>query len=158
MKKNDPLRDQVAKFLDWGEAHVDFDTAVKGIPTKLRGVRPRGVPYSLWQIVEHIRLAQEDILDFCVNPKYRAKKWPADYWPSAPKPPNSRAWAASVAAVRRDRRKVERLARNSRVDLHAKIPHGKGQTYLREILLVADHEAYHVGEIVLLRRMLGIWK
>jgi hypothetical protein len=156
--RRDPLRRYLVTLLDWGDAHVTFDAAVKGIPAKLRGVKAKGLPYSLWQLVEHIRLAQKDILDFCRNPNYRSGTWPDDYWPKKPAPPNSRSWQRSLAAFRRDRRAVERLAANLRLNLHAKIPHGDGQTYLREILLVADHNAFHVGEIVVVGPHLGAWK
>ncbi len=158
MKKPDPLRAQLVKLLSSAEAHVDFDRAVKGVPVKLRGMRPKGLPYSLWQLLEHIRLAQWDILDFCRNPKYKHKKWPDDYWPKKPAPPSAGAWSKSVASFRADRRAFERLISNGRRNLNAKIPHGTGQTYLREALLEADHAAYHIGEIVAVRRLLGIWK
>ena len=158
MKKPDPLRAQLVKLLSSGEAHVDFDRAVKGIPVKLRGVRPKGLPYSLWQLLEHLRLAQRDILDFCRNPRYRAPKWPDDYWPAKPVPPTARAWGRSVAAFRADRRAFARLISRPSLDPYANIPHGDGQTYLREILLAADHAAFHLGEIVAVRRLLGAWK
>ena len=158
MKEKDPLRDQLVRILGWGQAHVDFDEAVRGVPVALRGTRPKGLPYSLWQLLEHLRLAQEDILDFCRNPRYRPRKWPEDYWPKKPAPPSARSWAKSIADFRRDRRALDRFFSNPRLDLHAKVPHGDGQTYLREILLVADHNAFHVGEIVIVRRLLGIWK
>ena len=151
------LRAQLAKFLEWEEAHVGFDTAVKGIPPRLRGIVPDGWEYSAWQLVEHLRIAQADILEFCVNPKYKAKKWPDDYWPKSPVPPSGAAWIASISEFRRDRKTFERLAADTKIDLLAAIPHGTAQTYLREILLVADHTSYHVGQIVALRRQLGIW-
>lgn len=157
-KQNDALREQLVRLLDSKEAHAGFDAAVKSVPAALRGVRPKGLPYSLWQLLEHLRLAQRDILDFCRNPKYAAKKWPDDYWPKSPKPPSPGAWQKSVAAFRADRRAFQRLAAKSSLDLFAKIPHGSGQTYLREILLAADHAAYHVGEMVAVRRLLGAWK
>ncbi len=157
MAANDKLRKQVAALLGWSDAHVDFDTAVNGIPPGLRGVRPRALPYSLWQLLEHLRLAQRDILDFCTNPNYEARAWPDDYWPRAPKPPTAGAWQKSIAAFRADRRKLERLVADPALDLYAKIPHGDGQTYLREFLLAADHSAFHVGEIVIVRRLLGAW-
>jgi uncharacterized damage-inducible protein DinB len=152
------LRGQLAKLLDWEEAHVGFDTAVKGIPPRMRGVVPDGWEYSAWQLVEHLRIAQADILDFCVNAKYKAKKWPDDYWPRSPAPPNGAAWTNSIAQFRRDRKAFQRLAANPSIQLVAAIPHGTDQTYLREILLAADHTSYHVGQIVALRRQLGIWK
>ena len=158
MKKRDPVRDQLVKLLSWGDAHVDFDAAVRGIPAKLLGVKPKGLPYSPWQLLEHMRLAQRDILDFCRDPSYRAPKWPEDYWPKKPAPPSARSWGRSVAAFRADRRALARLAANRSVNLAARIPHGEGQTYLREIVLAADHAAYHLGEMVAVRRLLGAWK
>ena len=151
------LRDQLAALLDWKDAHADFDAAVRDFPKALRGKRPQGLPWSAWQQIEHIRLAQRDILDFCVDSRYQEKKWPEDYWPKKPAPPSELAWTKSIAAIRRDRASFQKLARNPKVDLFARIPHGKGQTYLRELLLTADHTAYHVGEIVTLRRLLGCW-
>ena len=150
------LRTQLAKLLDWHEAHVTFDKAVDGIPPAARGRTPQGAPHSPWQIVEHIRLAQQDILDFSVNSAYEEKKWPDDYWPAAA-PPNDAAWEEAIAACRRDRDALKALVRDPRTDLFATIPHGSGQTYLREVLLVADHTAYHVGQLVIVRRLLGVW-
>jgi hypothetical protein len=158
MESTDPLRLQLQKLLDWQDAHVPFDTAIAGIPPELRGARPPEIPYSPWQLLEHLRRTQYDILDFCQNPNYVERKWPDDYWPETVAPPNAQAWADSVAAFTRDREALKRLCVESSIDLFAQIPHGDGQTYLREILLVADHNAYHVGELVLLRRHLGIWK
>jgi uncharacterized damage-inducible protein DinB len=158
MADDKALRAQLAKFLDWEEAHVGFDTAVKGIPPRMRGVVPAGWEYSAWQLLEHLRLAQADIFDFCVNAKYKAKKWPDAYWPKAPAPPNGAAWAKSIAEFRRDRKAFQRLAASTKIELLAAIPHGTDQTYLREFLLAADHTSYHVGQIVALRRQLGIWK
>ncbi|HTI39416.1 MAG TPA: DinB family protein [Vicinamibacterales bacterium] len=152
------MREQLADALDWGEAHADFDRAVDRFPVALRGRRVKGLPYSAWQILEHLRLAQHDMLDFATNARYAPMKWPDDYWPKAPAPPTARAWNASVAAFRKDRRALKRLAANPRLDLSARIPHGDGQTYIREILLALDHNAYHVGELIVLRRLLGAWK
>jgi uncharacterized damage-inducible protein DinB len=151
------IREHVAALLDWEQAHVGFGTAVKGISAKMRGIVPTGWDYSAWQLVEHIRIAQADILEFCVNPKYKEKKWPDDYWPKSAAPRNAAAWTASQAQIRRDLKALQRLAGNPTIDLTARIPHGTGQTYLRELLLIADHTAYHVGQIVALRRQLGIW-
>ena len=151
------LRAQLVKLLDFEEAHVGFDRAVKGIPVRLRGKVPAGVEHSLWQLVEHLRIAQADILEFCRTAKYQEKKWPDDYWPASPAPRGASAWTQSIAAYRRDRKAFQRLAANPKVDLFSAIPHGTGQTYLREILLVADHDAYHIGQLVSLRRRLGIW-
>jgi uncharacterized damage-inducible protein DinB len=151
------MRQQLAAALDWGQAHADFDRAVDRFPVALRGRKVRGLPYSAWQILEHLRIAQEDLLDFAINPRYASKKWPQDYWPADPEPPNARAWNASIAAFRKDRKALQRLATDKRITLDAKIPHGTGQTYLREILLAIDHNAYHVGELIVLRRLLGAW-
>ena len=152
------MRTELARALDWGEAHADFDAAVKDFPAALRGTVVQGLPYSAWQILEHLRLAQHDILDFSRNAKYAEMKWPDDYWPASPEPPDDKAWEKSVAAFRRDRKAVQKMAADPKVKLDKRIPHGKGQTYLREILLVLDHNAYHVGELVMLRRLLGAWK
>jgi len=151
------LREQLLKVIDWEEAHVPFDRAVKGIPPSMRGVVPNGWEHSAWQLVEHIRIAQADILEFSITAKYNAKKWPDDYWPKASAPRNAAAWSKSIAEIRTDRKKLQQLAKNPRVDLTAEIPHGTGQTYLREILLVAAHNSYHIGQIVSLRKQLGIW-
>jgi hypothetical protein len=153
----DPLREQLARFLDWEEAHVSFDKAVAGVPVKGQGTVPPGFEHSTWQLLEHLRIAQADIYDFCVNRKYRHKKWPDDYWPKAPAPPDGRAWRASVASYRADRKKFQALARDASIDLFAAIPHGDGQTYIREILLAVDHASYHVGQIIAVRRALGLW-
>ena len=153
------LRAQLADFLDWKNAHVGFDDAVKEIPPKLRGAVPAGFAHSVWQVVEHVRIAQHDILDFCRNPRYEhTMKWPDDYWPKTPDPKDAAAWTRALADVRRDRKAMQQLAADPAVDLFAKIPHGNGQTYLREVLLVADHTAYHVAQIVDVRRALGNWK
>ena len=152
------VRDQVARVLDWEEAHVGFDKAVDGIPADKRGARPSGFEHSAWQLLEHIRLAQDDILDFCVNAKYvHTMKWPDDYWPKDPAPPSDKAWTDAVASYARSRERLKQLAREV-PDLTALVPTGKGtQTYMRALLLTADHTAYHVGQIVAVRRALGTW-
>jgi hypothetical protein len=152
------IRRQLAAVLDWSDAHVGFDAAVKDLPAAARGKVPKGLPYSAWQLVEHMRLTQADILEFCVNPRYKEKRWPRDYWPASPAPPNARAWTASIAQFRKDRRALQRLATDPRIDLLAKVPAGSGQTFLREVILVADHTAYHVGELIAVRRLLGYWR
>jgi uncharacterized damage-inducible protein DinB len=157
MTNDKALRAQLVKLLDFKEAHVDFDRAVKGVPPRLRGQLPQGTEHSLWQLVEHLRIAQADILEFCRTAKYKAKKWPDDYWPTTLGPRGAAAWTKAIASYRRDRKALQRLVANPTLDLLATIPHGDGQTYLREILLVADHNAYHIGQIVALRRRLGIW-
>lgn len=157
MDRDANLRRHLIAPLRWKSAHVDFDTAVKGLSPRLRGVRPDGMPYSIWQLVEHVRLAQRDILDFCRDPEYREPKWPDDYWPVDAAPPDGKAWQRSLASFRADRRELERLFSSRSLDLLERVPNGDGQTWLRECLLVADHNAYHVGEIVAVRRMLGAW-
>jgi len=154
---NFQLRDHVAKLLDWQEAHVGFDRAVADLAEPLRGRVPSGLPYSPWQLVEHLRITQHDILDFCRNPAYRELSWPDDYWPRSPAPPSGSAWDESVRRFREDRAALQRLARDPAIDLAAPIPHGTSQTYLRELLLAADHTAYHVGELIVVRRLLGAW-
>jgi uncharacterized damage-inducible protein DinB len=151
------LRRHLERLLEWEDAHVGFDAAVAELPAKLRGSVPQGLPYSPWQLLEHIRLAQQDILDFCRNPEYRHRTWPDDYWPGSPTPPDPEAWDRSVEEVRRDRAALQALANDAAVDLLATIAHGSGQTRLRELLLVADHTAYHVGQLVVVRRLLGCW-
>ncbi len=157
MQNDSALRTHLVKLLDWSDAHATFDDAVRGIAPKFRGVVPDGWEYSAWQLVEHLRSAQEDILKFCVAERYLEKKWPDDYWPKSPAPPNEAAWDASIAAYRRDREAMQKLAANRKIDLLAVVPHGTEQTYLREILLVADHNTYHVGQLIALRKQLGIW-
>lgn len=152
------VRQQLGRLLDWEDAHAGFDAAVADIPADLRGKQPAGLPYSAWQLVEHLRRAQHDILEFCRNPKYQALEWPADYWPSDPAPPSATAWDDSISQFRQDRQALQQLAADTKVSLADRIPHGDGQTYQRELLLAADHAAYHIGQLVLVRRLLGIWK
>ncbi len=151
------LREHVARALAWGDAHLTFDDAVAALPPAARGRAPAGLHYSPWQLLEHLRRTQHDILDFCRNPAYEQPEWPKDYWPPDQAPPSATAWDESVAAFRRDREALAALARDESIDLFARIPHGDGQTYLRELLLVADHSAYHVGELIVVRRLLGAW-
>lgn len=153
---DDPLRAHLIRLLGWEDAHAGFDVAVEGVPAELRGVQPAGLPYSPWQLLEHLRLTQLDILEFCRNPEYVEPRWPDDYWPPTVAPPSEEAWRESVAGFRVDREALEQLAANE-PDLFAPIPHGSGQTYLRELLLVADHTAYHLGELIVVRRLLGAW-
>jgi hypothetical protein len=157
MEHDHDLRAHLRKLLDWEDAHANFDAAIGGIPAKLRGVAPEGLPHSPWQLLEHIRRTQWDILDFCRNPDYVEPKSMSEYWPGGPAPPSEAAWDESVAAVRRDREDLKKLAGDREVDLFAKVPQGNGQTFLRELVLVADHTAYHVGQLVLTRRLLGNW-
>jgi hypothetical protein len=151
------IRDHLLWLLRGGNAHLDFDSAVAGLPAKLRGVKPAGLPYSAWMLVEHMRLAQWDILEFSQNPKHVSPKWPEGYWPRAAAPPNARAWRNALAAFRRDLRSMQQLVADLATDLYARIPHGDGQTILREALLVADHNAYHLGQLIVVRRLVGAW-
>lgn len=155
------LRRQLKSLLEGGQAHATFDVAVKDMPAKLRGVVPDGVPYSAWQLLEHIRIGLRDILDFSRNHdgSYRELKWPDDYWPKNVAPPSDDAWQKSIDQIRSDRKEFEKLVDSSDdKNLVTPFPWGKGQNLLREAFLIVDHEAYHVGELVLLRRLLGAWK
>jgi len=151
------LRAQLRRILSWQDAHVGFEKSVEGLAPKLRGVRVVGFPHSAWELLEHMRITQHDILDFCRNPGYSEMTWPDDYWPKSAEPPSERAWDDSIAAFRDDRAALEALAADDSIDLFEKIPHGDGQTYLRELLLVADHNAYHLGQLVVVRQQLGAW-
>jgi uncharacterized damage-inducible protein DinB len=157
MANDASFRDHLRRLLDWEEARAGFDAAVADVPSHMRGTVPPGLSHSLWQLVEHIRIAQHDILDFCRNALYEEMTWPDDYWPRGPAPPSDTAWQKSLSGVRADRAALQELAGDRSLDLTARIPHGSGQTYLRELLLVADHTAYHVGQIVAVRQLLGIW-
>jgi hypothetical protein len=158
MSQDSGLRDLLARLLAWEDAHVGFDAAVTGIDAGFRGRVAEGLPHSAWQLVDHLRRTQHDILEFCVNPAYVELDWPADYWPSSPEPASDGEWNDSIRQFRADREALQRLAADPRIDLTERIPHGDGQTYGREIVLAADHAAYHVGQLILVRRALGIWK
>lgn len=158
-QSSDPLRAHLVRLLDWEEAHVGFDKAIDGIPADQRGSLAPGFEHSIWQLLEHMRFAQKDLLDFCVNPDYvHALTWPDDYWPKDPMPPNAAAWDASVKNFKADRERLMQVAQDTRLDLFALVPTGTGQqTYLRSLLLVVDHNAYHLGQLVAVRRALGTW-
>ena len=158
MQNEKALRQQIIDLLTKENAHAGFDSAIKDLPPNLRGQRPKGVEHSPWEILEHMRIAQEDIVDFSVNPNYKALAWPEEYWPKTPAPPSDADWDSSVERFRGDLKKMCDLVANDATDLFQKIPHGDGQTILREALLIADHNAYHLGELVLVRRLLGAWK
>ena len=156
-KSERQLRQQLVALLTSGHAHATFEAAVRDFPAALRGKRPRGAAHSAWQVLEHLRIAQWDILEFTRDAKHVSPKWPEEYWPRTAAPPDEKAWEKSVRAFKRDRKAMCALVADETKNLHAKIPHGDGQTLLREALLVADHNAYHLGELVLLRRLLGAW-
>ena len=157
MNRDKDLRAHLARLLDWQDAHVSFDTAVDGVAPRFRGVRPQGLPWSLWQLVEHLRRTQRDILDFCRNPAYVEPPF-EEYWPPSVASSSDDGWDQSVAGFRRDRDALKQLAADPAIDLFDRSPHGTGQTYLRELLLVADHNTYHVAQLVAVRRALGVWK
>ncbi len=151
------MRQQLLQLLASRQAHPDFEKAIADLPPERRGAKPPGAPHSPWQLLEHMRIAQWDILEFSRNPAHVSPKWPEGYWPAGEAPPGASAWEKSVLAFRRDRKAMMDLIRNPRTDLCAKIPHGQAQTILREALLLADHNAYHLGQLVLVRRLLGAW-
>jgi hypothetical protein len=155
----DELRKQLLALLRGGQAHASFDEAVADFPIEHHGSVPEGLPYSAWQLVEHIRIAQRDILEFSSPPTggYQPKAWPDDYWPKSSQPSSPHAWEASIAAIRQDREDFEKLISRPEADLYKPFRWGEGQNLLREALLIADHAAYHIGELILLRRLLGIW-
>jgi hypothetical protein len=157
MKEDRALRQHLLNLLDGEHAHVNFESVVKGWPVKLRGARPRGQPFTAWRLLEHMRIAQWDILEFSRNPKHVSPEWPEGYWPRGDAPPDKDAWDKSVRAFRRDLKAMKDLVAKPSTELFARIPHGTGQTILREALLIADHNAYHLGQLLLLRRLLGAW-
>lgn len=151
------LRDHLLNLLRGGGAHLDFDAAVAELPAKLRGGKVPGVPHTPWRLLEHLRIAQWDILEFCRNPRHASPTFPEGYWPKGDAPPDDAAWSRSVAAFRADLKAMQELVADPKTDLFAPIAHGKGQTVLRKALLVADHNAYHLGQLVVVRRLLGTW-
>jgi len=151
------LRDHVLYLLRGGGAHLSFDKAVEGIPPHLRGAKVEPVPHTPWRLLEHLRIAQWDILRFTLDPDHRSPDWPTGYWPDGDAPPDGAAWDRAAAAYRADGAAMQALVADPGTDLFARIPHGDGQTVLREALLVADHAAYHLGQLVVVRRLLGCW-
>jgi hypothetical protein len=158
MKEDRALRRHVLELLVGGHAHADLKKALAGLPPRLRGKKPKGAEHTAWQLLEHIRIAQWDILEFSRNPKHVSPNWPDGYWPKTETPPSAAAWNASIRKVQEDQKAMEKLVASKKTDLLAPIPHGTGQTVLREALLLADHNGYHIGQLVLLRRWLGAWK
>lgn len=153
------LRKQLLSLLDGGQAHATFEDAVKDFPAELRSKVPENLPYSAWQLVEHLRITQRDILDFSAPPTggYQPLEWPEAYWPKSPEPPSAQGWNHAIAAIRKDREHFEALIMKPEADLFKPFRWGNGQDLLREALLIADHNAYHIGELIVLRRLLGIW-
>ncbi len=151
------IREHVLSLLRGGNAHTTFDDAISDLPPDARGKKVRGLPYSAWMLLEHLLIAQWDILEFSCNPKHESPEWPKGYWPQTSAPANDAEWTKSVKSFRANLKAMEQLIADPKTDLYAQIPWGQGQTVLREALLVADHNAYHIGELVLLRRLLGVW-
>ncbi len=156
-KSESALRQQLSRFLSESHAHADFDAVVKDFPKHLRGKKPARAPYTAWQLLEHMRLAQWDILEFSRDARHVSPQWPEGYWPNTAAPPNDAAWTRSIRQFRSDLKAMQKLV-TGKTDLFARIPHGQGQTLLREALLVMDHNAYHLGQLVLLRKLLGAWR
>ena len=152
------LREKLAEVLSWGEAHADWKKALANVDPAKRGVRPQGAPHSLWELLEHTRIAQWDILEFTRDADHKSPEWPSGYWPKAPAPPDAGAWDTSVKELFSDMKEMQKVVNDPKVSLDGKLAHGSGQTLLRQILLLADHSAYHLGEFVLTRRILGDWK
>lgn len=152
------LRKQLTKLLDGGQAHADWGKALAEMPPDLRGVKLERAPHTAWQLLEHMRIAQRDILEFSRNPKHVSPQFPEGYWPATEAPPSAEAWDQSVNAFGRDLEEMKKLVSNPKTNLFERIAHGDGQTILREALLVADHNAYHLGQLLLVRKMLGAWQ
>jgi hypothetical protein len=158
MKVTDPLRQHLIELLDGGHAHLNFDAAIAELPAELRGAHIPGLPHTPWRLLEHMRIAQWDILRFSVDPKHVSPEFPSGYWPDGDAPADPGDWDRSVAGFRADLQAMKDLVADPRTDLFARIPHGDGQTILREALLVADHNSYHLGQLVTVRRLLGAWQ
>jgi hypothetical protein len=158
MNNDQALRKHLVELLDGGHAFAPFKKIIADFPEKLRGEIPKGLPHSGWMLLEHLRIAQFDILDFSRNPKYKEMKWPDDYWPKTPAPPDGKAWDKSVEGFATDLEAMKKLVNDEETDLFAKIAWGDGQTVLREAMLVADHNAHHLGQMIDVRRLLGAWK
>jgi hypothetical protein len=155
--ENSALVDNLIELLNKGNAHVSLDQSLKNIPFEILGKKPRNLPYSLWQIAEHIRIAQLDILEFSNDAKHESLKWPEDYWPKKAQPSSEKDWEKCLQQIKKDRNTFISLLKNSSGDLFIPFEHGNGQTLLREALVLADHTSYHTGEIIILRRLLDNW-
>jgi len=158
MANDSEVREELIWLLEGGHAHTKFDDVVADFPKGLVGKRPEGVPYSAWELLEHLRLAQEDILRFSQSADWVSPGWPKGYWPAKPAPPHDGDWNQSIRAIHKDLAEFVALIRDPAQDLHKKFPWGSGQTLMREALLVADHNSYHLGQLVLVRRLLGAWR
>jgi len=158
MDSDQSLRKHLLELLDGGQAHAAFDDVIADFPAGKREEIPKGMPHSGWMLLEHLRIAQHDILEFSRNPKYKAPKWPDDYWPKRAQPASDAAWEKSVKAFRADLSAMKKLVSDPKTDLFARIPWGDGQTILREAMLIADHNSHHLAQLIDVRRLLGIWK
>jgi uncharacterized damage-inducible protein DinB len=147
----------VASALDWEQAHASLDAALANLPAELRGVRPNSLPHSVWELLDHIRLTQLDLVEFCTNEHYKEPKWPDQYWPSSPAPKDDAEWTSCIRAIHADGEKLAKFMTETNIDLTSKIPHGTGQTYLRTVLVAIDHNSHHLGQIIITRRLLGSW-
>jgi uncharacterized damage-inducible protein DinB len=157
MGSDKTVRSLLLEQLEGRNAHVDFNQAVQGLTFKQAGIRVEGAPHTIWELIEHIRIGQDDILEFCTNPDYQAIDWPNDYWPEKSKPENQEQFEASVQAVKEGVDEMCELIRDPQNNLQQPFPYGDGQTLFREAMLIVDHNAYHIGQIVLVRRLLGSW-
>lgn len=160
MAENAEVVRELLALIEGKQAHADFEMVVKDFSAAFRGVVPENLPYSAWQLVEHLRITQRDILEFCAPPTggYQPMEWPNAYWPESVEPPHPGAWDETLTAIRADQKAFEALLQKPGVDLYKPFRWGEGQNLLREAMLIADHNAYHLGELVVLRRLLGIWK
>ena len=158
MDKPDPLRQHIVTLLKGRGAHADFEAAVADLPPNARGAKPPGAPHTAWQLLEHLRIAQSDILEFTRDPYYVSPKWPDGYWPPTEAPRSAAAWQESIDSFRRDSEALQAMVSDRSIGLADPLPHGQGQTVLREALLAADHNAYHIGQLIMLRVLLGVWK
>jgi hypothetical protein len=158
MTNENQLRKELLHLLGGGNAHLGFDKAVAGLPVKLRGAKPMGLPHTPWRLVEHMRICQWDILRFSIDPHHVSPEFPEGYWPEGDAPPDSEAWDRSIAAFQADLQAMMDLVGDPNTDLFTPLSHGQGQTILREALLVADHNSYHLGQLVTVRRLLGAWR
>lgn len=157
MGSDKTVRSLLLEQLEGRNAHVDFKQAVQGLTFKQAGIRVEGVPHTIWELIEHIRIGQDDIIEFCNNPDYEALDWPDDYWPEESKPESQEQFEKSIQAVQEGIEEMGELIRNSQNNVQEVFLHGDGQTLFREAMLIVDHNAYHIGQIVLIRRLLGSW-
>lgn len=156
--ENKQFRNQLIKMLSWEGAHSNLDHALNDMPPEVIGVKVSGIDYTIWQLAEHIRITQADILNFCTNSRYVSKSWPDSYWPLNYAPHDISDWENTVKQIKEDRKNLVELVKDPQTDLMKPIPHGKGQNIFREIVLVIDHNSYHTGQIIMIRKMLGVWE